>query len=187
MIEALLEPATSRTLKHWRGHEGPTTHPCIGARVKRESSGDRGTLLAAGNGPDGAVERKQPSTPLHWAAYRNENPAVIEALLAASYGPDGAGMKAFNVHPCIKDGTITQRESGGDRGAVGSRCRPDGAERMGHHSPALGSHHVIGNETFSAASHDGAVDSWGTTQLVRTDDGKTPLHWAALTGTRTRR
>ena len=70
-------------------------------------------------GADVNAKNDHGGTPLHYAAYRNDNSAVIEALLEA-----GADVNAKN-----DDGNTplhwggVQRKRGSDRGVAERRCR----------------------------------------------------------------
>ena len=108
---------------------------------------DVAACLADGTGV--GVRGESGITPLHWAAFGNQNPAVIQALLAAGADPMARPESGFTpLHLAAQlerksvcadqiwrnspaSGGLVQRESSGDPGIAGSRGRRDGTDCNG--------------------------------------------------------
>ena len=132
------------------------------------TASDVTTCLAAGSDV-AAQDNDDSATPLHWAAWLNEDRAVIEALLAAGadvQARNGTGGRPLhnaghNANPEVAEALLA---AGADVGA-----RDDTGATPLHHA-AFGSANPAVVEALVAAGAD---------VQARTDSGETPLHLAA--------
>ena len=130
--------------------------------VSSYSSGERGLYtLRIGQG----------DTPLHWAAFGNPNPVVIEALLAAGAEVDARTNGGFtplhraalnNENPAVIEALLT--------GGANLEARDEDGNTPLHWAARNNGNPVVLEALLAAGANLGARD----------DSDNTPLHWAAV-------
>ena len=129
---------------------------------------DVAACLADGTGV--GVRGESGITPLHWAAFGNQNPAVIQALLAAGADPMARPESGFTpLHLAAQNN---------ENVAVIQVLLAAGADAMMRAESGITPLHLAANSNQNPAVIQ-ALLVGGADAMARTESGITPLHWAA--------